>query len=177
MNGHIMSPAVVFLTGFSGAGKTTIANALQEKLQLLGISPSMLDGDEIRKAIQLTGFDEESRKKHNLNVGQLAKELEASGKIVIVALISPYKDTRDQIRTMCNRFVEVHVSTPLPLCIERDPKGLYKKALRGEIKEFTGISSPYEPPDNPELALDTGIHSATACADIIIHYLKQNNGS
>lgn len=135
----------------------------------------MLDGDEIRNVIKLTGFDEESRKKHNLNVGSMAKLLEAQGNLVIVSLISPYQEIRKQIRSMCNRFIEVYVATSLSLCIKRDPKGLYKKALSGEIKDFTGISAPYEPPEHPELVLDTATATAEECADTIIAYLEGEN--
>jgi adenylyl-sulfate kinase len=173
--GSINYPAVIFLTGLSGAGKTTIAQTIIKKCKSKGVNPLLLDGDEIRNVIKLTGFDEESRKKHNLNVGYMATLLEAQGNLVIVSLISPYKDIRKQIRAMCNRFIEVYVATSLSLCIQRDPKGLYKKALIGEIKDFTGISAPYEPPEHPELVLDTATASAEECADIIINYLEMDN--
>jgi adenylylsulfate kinase len=165
-------PSVIFLTGLSGAGKTTIAKALQDKLIKKGIVPLMLDGDEIRKAIQLTTFDEESRKKHNLNVGELASSLEAQGNIVIVALIAPYDDIRDKIRKMCKCFIEVYVATDIKVCMQRDPKGLYKKAIKGEIKDFTGISAPYFPPVNPEVIIDTAVLSVKDCTDKIFTVLK-----
>lgn len=173
ITGFRVSPAVVFLTGLSGAGKTTIANKLVEKLKKKGLAPVLLDGDEIRNAINLTGFDEESRKRHNLNVGYMAKILESQGKIVIVAMISPYEDIRQQIRTMCNKFIEVHVATDIKVCIERDPKGIYLKAISGEIKNFTGISAPYHPPQNPELVIDTAYMSIEECAVKIINQLKK----
>lgn len=170
--GFKAAPAVVFLTGLSGAGKTTIAKAVIEKLKKKGVDTILLDGDDIRNAIHLTGFDEESRKKHNLNVGYMAKLMEAQGKIVIVSLISPYEDIRNQVRAMCGKFIEVHVATDIKVCMERDPKGLYKKAIAGELKEFTGISAPYFPPANPELVLDTALMSAEECAIKIIKQLK-----
>jgi adenylylsulfate kinase len=173
--GQKIYPAVVFLTGLSGAGKTTIAKTVIEKLKQRGCIPLLLDGDEIRNAFKLTGFDEESRKKHNLNVGQMAKLLEAQGHVVIVSLISPYEDTRSQVRAMCNKFIEVYIATALDICIQRDPKGLYKKALNGEIKDFTGISAPYQPPANPELIFDTAFISAEECAEKIINYLTETN--
>jgi|GEM_PF-2128648 len=173
ITGFSVSPAVVFLTGLSGSGKTTIAKKVIEKLRKKGLSPVLLDGDEIRNAIKLTGFDEESRKRHNLNVGYMAKILESQGKIVIVSLISPYDDIRKQIREMCNKFIEVHVSTDIKVCMERDPKGIYQKAISGEIKDFTGISAPYYPPQNPELLLDTASMSIEACALKIIEQLKK----
>ena len=173
ITGFKVSPAVVFLTGLSGSGKTTIARKVIEKLKKKGLVPVLLDGDEIRNAIKLTGFDEESRKRHNLNVGYMAKILESQGKIVIVSLISPYDDIRNQVRAMCTKFIEVHVATDIKVCMERDPKGMYKKAVSGEIKDFTGISAPYYPPQNPELVLDTASMSADECAVKIINELKK----
>ena len=167
LTGFKTKPAVIFLTGLSGSGKTTIAKALVEKYKKQGVVPVLLDGDEIRKVIHQTGFDEESRKKHNLNVGYMASLLESQGNVVIVSLISPYIDIRNEIRAMCKKFVEVHVSTDIKVCIERDPKGLYAKAMAGEIKEFTGISAPYYAPENPEVLIDTGVLSIATCTDKI----------
>jgi adenylylsulfate kinase len=168
----LIPSAVVFFTGLSGAGKTTIAKVLVNQLQKRGAKPVLLDGDEIRLAFQLSGFDEASRKKHNLNVGALAALLESQGHIVIVSLIAPYDDIRKHIRGSCRRFIEVYVSTALSLCMERDPKGLYQKAIRGEIKDFTGISAPYQPPTNAELVLDTAILSPDQCAGKILSLLE-----
>lgn len=165
-------PAVIFLTGLSGSGKTTIARALVQKLQQKGVVPVMLDGDEIRNAIRQTGFDEQSRKNHNLNVGYMASLLEAQGNFVIVSLISPYEDTRHTIRGMCRNFKEVYVATALEVCIERDTKGLYGKAIRGEIQEFTGISAPYQPPQNPEVVIDTASLSVQESVHKILKALK-----
>lgn len=148
-------PAVIWLTGLSGSGKTTIADKLVAALHEKSIKSVKLDGDEIRNAIKLHGFDEDSRKKHNLNVGYIASLFEKQGNIVIVSLISPYRDVRDEVRAMCQRFLEVYLSTDLDTCIARDPKGLYQKAIAGEIKDFTGISAPYEAPLNPELNINT----------------------
>ena len=167
LTGFKTNPAVIFLTGLSASGKTTIAKALVEKYKKQGVVPVLLDGDEIRKVIHQTGFDEESRKKHNLNVGYMASLLESQGNVVIVSLISPYIDIRNEIRAMCKKFVEVHVSTDIKVCIERDPKGLYAKAMAGEIKEFTGISAPYYAPENPEVLIDTGVLSIATCTDKI----------
>jgi len=167
ITGFKTKPAVIFLTGLSGSGKTTIAKALVEKYKKKGVVPVLLDGDEIRKVIHQTGFDEESRKKHNLNVGYMASLLESQGKVVIVSLISPYIDTRNEIRTMCKNFIEVYVCTDIKVCIERDPKGLYAKAITGEIKDFTGISAPYYAPENPEVLLDTEVLGIAACTDKI----------
>lgn len=172
LTGFRVKPAVVFLTGLSGSGKTTIARTLIESLRRKGLSPVLLDGDEIRQAIKLTGFDEESRKRHNLNVGYMARLLEAQGKLVIVSLISPYADIRAQIRSMCGRFIEVYVNTDIEVCMQRDSKGLYAKALRGEITEFTGISAPYEAPQEPELCIDTAQVSPEGAARQILQLLR-----
>lgn len=167
LTGFKTRPAVIFLTGLSGSGKTTIAKALVEKYKKKGVHPVLLDGDEIRKVIHQTGFDEESRKKHNLNVGYMASLLESQDNVVIVSLISPYIDIRNEIRSMCKKFIEVHVKTDIKVCIERDPKGLYAKAIAGEIKDFTGISAPYYAPKNPEVLIDTAILSIETCTDKI----------
>jgi adenylylsulfate kinase len=172
LTGFRVQPAVVFLTGLSGSGKTTIARTLIDHLRRRGQTPVLLDGDEIRQAIKLTGFDEESRKRHNLNVGYMARLLEAQGKVVIVSLISPYADIRKQIRDMCGRFVEVYVCTDISVCMERDVKGLYAKALSGEITEFTGVSAPYEAPARPEISIDTATISPDAAARRILQFLR-----
>ncbi len=167
-----IQPAVVWLTGLSGAGKTTIAHALAGQLQQENIRPVLLDGDEIRHRIKLTGFDEQSRKQHNLTVGYIASLFEQQGHIVIVSLISPYDDVRNEIRHMCRNFIEVYLSASLDVCIARDPKGLYQKALAGEIKDFTGISAPYYAPENPEIVLDTATENLSDCIHAILKKLK-----
>ena len=165
-------PAVIFLTGLSGSGKTTIAKELMKKLQQKGVLPVLLDGDEIRNVIKQTGFDEQSRKNHNLNVGYMASLLESQGNFVIVSLISPYEDTRNTIRGMCKNFKEVYVSTDIKICIERDSKGLYAKAINGEIKDFTGISAPYFPPKDPEVNIDTATSTVQEAVEKILKILK-----
>jgi adenylylsulfate kinase len=171
--GYKVKPAVIWLTGLSGSGKTTIANNLIDKLKNKSIVPVLLDGDEIRHAIKQHGFDEDSRKKHNLNVGYISSLFEKQGNIVVVSLISPYDDIRDEVRRMCTNFIEVYVATDLETCIKRDPKGLYKKAQAGEIKDFTGISAPYYPPTNPEIKVDTSLMSIEECSILIFNYLKK----
>ena len=133
----------------------------------------MLDGDEIRHAIKQFGFDEDSRKKHNLNIGYISSLFEKQGNIVIVSLISPYDDIRNEIRKMCANFVEVYVATDLETCINRDPKGLYKKAQAGEIKDFTGISAPYFPPLNPEIIINTSNLTISECSNLILNFIKK----
>lgn len=167
-------PAVIWLTGLSAAGKTTIAECLQERFKEKHLMPVLLDGDIIRKITGETGFDETSRKRHNLRVGEMASALEHQGKIVIAALISPYNETRNQVRQMCTCFIEVYVATDLQLCIQRDPKGLYKRALAGKIQQFTGISSPYEVPANPEIIIDTNIQTVEESSGLILDFYERN---
>lgn len=163
-------PAVIWLTGLSGAGKTTIANTLKKKFENNYISPVLLDGDDIRKTLRVNNFDEDSRKQHNLYVGYLASILENLGYVVIVSLISPYAEVRNEIRGMCKNFIEVYVSTNIEICIQRDTKGNYQKALSGEIKDFTGISAPYFPPKFPEVIIDNGTKTYEECTDVIFDY-------
>jgi adenylylsulfate kinase len=169
---HKVRPAVIWLTGLSGSGKTTIANSLATQLRKRSYNPVLLDGDEIRDLLKMNGFDEDARKTHNLNIGSIASLLEKQGNIVIVSLISPYIEIRDAIRKKCINFIEVHVATSLDICIKRDPKGLYKKALLGQIKDFTGISAPYFPPLKPEVTLDTSKMTVNECSKLIFTFLK-----
>lgn len=148
-------PKVIWLTGLSGAGKSTLAEALVERLKKKGIKTEHLDGDTVRAIFPSTGFTKEDRIKHVKRVGFLASKLESNGVYVVASFISPYKESRDFVRGLCNDFVEIHVSTPLEVCETRDVKGLYKKARSGEIQNFTGISDPFEAPENPEISIDT----------------------
>lgn len=149
-----MTPAVVWLTGLSGAGKSTIASALHRELGTRGVPAECLDGDIVR-LFSPTGFSRQDRDAHVRRVGFLASRLEFHGITVICALISPYADARRQVRSLCRRFIEVHVATPLAECERRDPKGLYARARRGELSNFTGIDDPYEVPESPTLVIDT----------------------
>lgn len=146
---------VVWFTGLSGAGKTTLADMAYDYLLNQGHKVVKLDGDVIREITPSVGFSKEARNEHIKNVGLMSAVLERHGFIVLVSLISPYKETRDFSRSMCSKFVEVYVNTPLEECEKRDPKGLYRKARSGQIKQFTGISDPYEPPGNPEMVINT----------------------
>jgi adenylylsulfate kinase len=166
-------PCVIWLTGLSGSGKTTIANGLFEKLKEKNMKCVILDGDEIRTIFPLIGFDKVSRINHNINVGYMASLLEKQGYIVIVSLISPFAEARDRCRTLINNFIEVHLKTSLEVCEKRDVKGLYVKARNGDIKDFSGISSPYEEPINPELRLDTEVSDLDFCVRAIMNKLKK----
>lgn len=147
---------VIWLTGLSGAGKTTIAHALSERLQTAGYKVEILDGDVVRQHFSKgMGFSKEDRIENIRRVAYVAHLLARNGIVTIVALISPYQEGRNYARHLIGDFVEVYVKCPLNVLIERDVKGLYAKALRGEIPNFTGISDPYEPPTNPEVIVET----------------------
>lgn len=150
---------VVWLTGLPGSGKTTIATGVAERLREKGYRVEVLDGDWVRKTINPdAGYTREERRRHLLRVAWIARLLARNGVIVLCSFVSPYRSVRKEIREIIEKeapFLEVYVKCPLEECIRRDPKGLYAKALRGEIKHFTGISDPYEPPENPDVVLDT----------------------
>ena len=148
-------PAVIWLTGLSGAGKSTIAVWLADALEQQGHKVERLDGDTIRDIFPATGFTRPDRDQHIKRVGYLASRLERNGVFVVASLVSPYQESRDFVRGLCDRFLEVHVATPLDECERRDVKGLYAKARSGEISSFTGIDDPYEAPRHPELTIDT----------------------
>jgi sulfate adenylyltransferase len=170
----------VLLTGFSAAGKSTIASALARKLEELPSDrkPILLDGDVVRKMQSAgLGFSKEDRNTHIRRVGALAAEHTAKGDFVICAVIAPYDDVRKEVRRMVEqegRFVLVLVDTPLNVCEERDPKGLYAKARAGVIEHFTGVSDPYEVPTDFELAIDTTTTTPEQAAAKILEYLASN---
>src|SRR6266550_4396718 len=148
-------PAVLWFTGLPGSGKSTIASWVADHLRAQGVRVERLDGDTIRRIFPDTGFTRLEREEHIRRAGYLASRLEHHGIFVIATFVSPYEASRQFVRRMCANFVEIHVATPLEVCEQRDKKGLYAKARRGEIKNFTGIDDPYEPPSNPELTIDT----------------------
>lgn len=151
-------PCVVWLTGISGAGKSTIANLLEERLHRMGRHTYVLDGDSIRRGLNSDlGFEDVDRVANIRRTAEVAKLMVDAGLIVIVALISPFRSERSMARALLpdGEFLEAFVNTPLHVAVQRDVKGLYKKARSGELKNFTGIDSPYEPPESPELWLTT----------------------
>ncbi|ASK62177.1 adenylyl-sulfate kinase [Virgibacillus phasianinus] len=167
---------VIWLTGLSGSGKSTIANLVNKKLFDAAVHSYILDGDNIRHGLNAgLGFRAADRTENIRRIGEVAKLFADSGAIVLTAFISPYQSDRDHVREILqpDEFLEVHVDCPLAACERRDPKGLYKKARNGDIKEFTGIDSPYEVPESPELILHSNEFSESACANQIINLLKE----
>jgi adenylylsulfate kinase len=165
---------VVWITGPSGAGKTTLAKALAEKLQDMGHAVEILDGDGIRsKLYPDLGFSEKEREMHNRVVIEMAKLLAKNGVIAVVSIISPFRMTREKAREEIGNFVEVYLKCPLEVRIQRDPKGLYAKALRGEVKGLTGYDGIYEEPENPEIVLETDKMSVDKEVEAVIQKLKE----
>jgi adenylylsulfate kinase len=166
----------IWLTGLSASGKSTIANLLDAALTQQGRRSYILDGDNIRHGLNKDlGFSPEDRTENIRRIGEVAKLFTEAGVIVSTAFISPYRADRDRVRALMKEgdFLEVFVDAPLEVCEGRDPKGLYKKARAGEVKEFTGISAPYEAPEKPELVLDSGRHDAEGCARQLYDFLQQ----
>ncbi|MEW5424331.1 sulfate adenylyltransferase subunit CysN [Amorphus sp. 3PC139-8] len=169
-------PAILWFTGLSGAGKSTIANLVERKLHLAGHHTYLLDGDNVRHGLNRDlGFTDADRVENIRRVAETAKLFVDAGVIVLVSFISPFRAERRLARDLVEEteFVEIFVDTPLALAESRDPKGLYKKARSGEIKNFTGIDSPYELPETPELTLSTGDHTAEELADQVASYLRE----
>ena len=163
---------VLWFTGLSGAGKTTIALALLPKLQELGMKVERLDGDVVRETLTRDlGFSKEDRDKNIERVTFVAKLLSRNNVAVLGSFISPYAKTRDYVRNETTNFIEVFVSTPLEVCEERDVKGMYAKARSGEIKNFTGISDPYEAPVNPDIEVPTHNQTVEESVDFLIEEL------
>lgn len=148
-------PSVIWFTGFSGSGKSTISQRVAEELRRRGLKVEHLDGDSVRSIFPATGFTRPERDAHVRRVGFLASRLEQHGVFVVASFVSPYRESRDFVRGLAKSFIEVHVSTPVEECERRDVKGLYAKARSGAIPNFTGISDPYEPPERAEVVIDT----------------------
>lgn len=175
LKGH--QPAVLWLTGLSGAGKSTVANELEEQLHKMGVHTYLLDGDNVRHGLcKDLGFSDEDRVENIRRIGEVAKLFADSGIMVITAFISPFKKDRELVRFILpeGEFIEVFVDAPLEVCEQRDPKALYKKARKGEIKSFTGIDSPYEAPEKPEVHVKTDKYTVSESVEKILTYLKKN---
>ena len=170
-------PKILWFTGLSGSGKSTIANALEKKLHANGKHTFLLDGDNVRHGLNKDlGFTDADRIENIRRIGEVAKLMTDAGLIVLTAFISPFRAERDMVRALvpAGDFIEVHVDTPLDVAERRDVKGLYKKARAGKLKNFTGIDSPYEPPETPEIVVNTTELSADEAADVIISYLDKH---
>ena len=173
LNGH--GSAVIWLTGLSGAGKSTVAGQLEKLLHERGAHTYVLDGDNLRRGLSRDlGFTAQDRVENIRRVAEVARLMVDAGLIVITALISPFRAERGLARALFDtgEFLEVFVDTPLAVAEQRDPKGLYAKARRGEIKNFTGIDSPYESPEQPDIAIDTTVLSAEQAAQLIMEHLQ-----
>lgn len=159
----------IWFTGLSGSGKTTVSNAVEKRLRDRGLKVEVLDGDVVRTNLSKgLGFSKEDRDTNILRIGWVCHLLARNGVISIAAAISPYREIRDKNRALIGSFIEVFLDAPIEECEKRDTKGLYKKARAGELKGFTGIDDPYEPPLNPEVTLDTIKMSPEECADVIL---------
>lgn len=172
MNGH--RGVVGWFTGFSGAGKSTIAHATEERLHQLGCRTYVLDGDNVRHGLcSDLGFSSEDRHENIRRIGEMSKLFVDAGIITLTAFISPMRADRDRLRLLAgDDFIEIYCRCPIAVCEDRDVKGLYKRARAGEIKEFTGISSPYEEPHNPDLVIESNIMTVEESVDVVMSYLQ-----
>jgi len=166
---------VIWFTGLSGSGKSTLANALNEALYAKRISTYLLDGDNIRHGLcKDLGFSDKDREENIRRIGEVANLFMNAGIVTITAFVSPFRSDREKVRNIIGKdFIEIFCAADLDICEERDTKGLYKRARLGEIKDFTGISSPYEIPNDPEITVDTGALDLNASVIQIMNYLSQ----
>ena len=172
LRGH--KSVILWFTGLSGSGKSTLANAVNVALHKKGLSTYVLDGDNIRHGLcKDLGFSDNDREENIRRIGEVSKLFLDAGIIVLTAFVSPFRVDRDNARALVgkNDFIEIFCSADLNICETRDTKGLYAKARKGQIKDFTGISSPYEEPKNPELKIDTGNLEIEKCVDIVTNFL------
>jgi len=174
MNGH--GSCVLWFTGLSGSGKSTLATEVEKELHQRGVRTYVLDGDNIRHGLNRDlGFGKDDRKENIRRIGEVAKLFVDAGIVTLTAFISPYREDRDMVRALFGQgeFIEIYVKCSLEECERRDPKGLYKKARRGEIRDFTGISSPYEEPVSPELVVETDRESVEVSVCKVMDYLRE----
>jgi len=167
---------VLWFTGLSASGKSTLADKVVEKLNHNGNQLERLDGDEVRKHLTSDlGFSKQDRDENIKRIGFVAELLSRNNVGVIASFISPYREQRQRLRDMVTNYIEIFVDAPLEVCEARDPKGMYKKARAGEIKYFTGIDDPYELPEDPEIHVKTSESSAEECAKMIVEYLREKD--
>jgi len=174
LNGH--RSIVVWFTGLSGAGKSTIAHEVEERLHKLGCRTFVFDGDNVRHGLcDDLQFSSKDRAENMRRIGEMVKLFLEAGLIALTAFISPFSRDRDRVRQLVgdHDFIEIYCRCPIEICESRDTKGLYQRARIGEIKDFTGISSPYEPPEHPSLTLDTATESLNLCVDKVVSLLQK----
>ncbi len=165
---------VIWLTGLPASGKSTVAKRLVKLFRDMGRKVEMLDGDSVRPWLSPeAGFTREDRTRHLRRVAYVSHLLARNGVIVVASFVSPYRDVRKMARDLIKDFIEVYVKCPLEVCIERDPKGLYRRALAGEIKHMTGIDDPYEEPEDPEVTIDTSKMTPEECVEAILQRLEE----
>jgi len=168
-----VEPFVVWITGFSGAGKTSIAEGVAKALEGKGLKVDHLDGENIRELFPKTGFTRDEVNMHIERVGLLASRLEKSGVFVMASFISPYKESREFVRNICENYIEVHLATPVEVCEERDPSGLYRRARAGEVTNLPGVDVEYELPEYPVLEIDTSKTDTKEAVRIVMKHLKK----
>ena len=174
MHSHTQKGFTLWFTGLSGAGKSTLAHHIAQELRQRGLKVEILDGDEVRTNLSKgLGFSKEDRDTNIKRIGYVCKLLSRNGVVAISAAISPYKEVRDFNREQIGQFVEIYVKCSIEELTRRDVKGLYKKALAGEIKNFTGVSDPYEAPERPEITVDSGAESVEDSLRTILGYLER----
>ncbi len=170
-------PCLVWFTGLSGSGKSTVASALEQELHRRGFHTYLLDANSVRRGLNKDlGFTDDDRVENIRRIGEMAKLFIDAGVIVMSAFISPFSAERNLVRSLLDdsEFIEVYMNTPLEICESRDPKGLYHRARQGEIKNFTGIDSAYEVPRHANVTLDTSVMSVEACASELVNYMEAN---
>jgi adenylylsulfate kinase len=173
-NGH--RSVILWFTGLSGAGKSTLAHAVEERLHQMGCRTFVCDGDNVRHGLNKNlGFSKDDRRENIRRIGEMSKLFIEAGVITLTAFISPYQEDREMVRSLVreNDFIEIYCDCTLEICEHRDVKGLYAKARKGEIAEFTGISAPYEVPVKPQLVVNTATASVDECVEVIIGYLRE----
>lgn len=175
-NGH--RSAIIWFTGLSNSGKSTIAHAVEEELFAMGCRTFVFDGDNVRHGLcEDLSFSREDRTENIRRIGQMAKLFVEAGTIAMTAFISPFRADREKLRNIAGNgdFIEVYCKCPVEVCEQRDVKGHYRRARAGEIKEFTGITSPYEEPENPDLVIDTSVDAVEECVRMVVNLLNERN--
>lgn len=166
---------VLWFTGLSGSGKSTVASSLEKRLHDMGKLTYTLDGDNVRHGLNSDlGFSDEDRVENIRRIGEISKLFVDAGVITIATFVSPFREDRQKVRDLLGKdFAEIYIDCPIEVCEKRDPKGIYKKARAGEIKHFTGIDSPYESPINPEIVVSTHLNTLDECVDKLVDYLEE----